>query len=76
MTTDLFPSTKPPRAKPRVMAHIIDAGCSCESNLARFRCRRCGWESEWLFVASITGGKRGTPCEKCNPSDAKEPTNA
>ena len=59
---DLFPGTKPPRAKPRVMAHVFDAGCSCENNVARFKCRRCSWQSEWMSVASISDGKRGIGC--------------
>lgn len=66
MVNDLFPETKPPRAKPRVMAHVFDAGCSCETELARFECKRCGWQSDWLSVASISEGKRGVPCPKCN----------
>ena len=67
--TDLFPETKVQRAKPRVMAHVFDAGCSCETNLARFECKRCGWQSEWLSVASISDGKRGIPCPTCNIGD-------
>ena len=67
--TDLFPETKVPRAKPRVMAHVFDAGCSCETNLARFECKRCGWQSEWLSVASISDGKRGIPCPTCNTGE-------
>lgn len=67
---DLFPGTKPPRAAPRVMAHVVDAGCSCETNLARFECKRCGWGSGWLSVASISDGKRGIPCQTCNQGAA------
>lgn len=63
---DLFPYTKAPRAKPRVMAHVCDAGCICESDIAKFECRACGWQSEWLNIASISEGKRGVPCEVCN----------
>ena len=64
---DLFPMpAKPPRAKPRIMAHVIDAGCSCESDVAKFRCKVCGWESGWLNIATISEGKRGIPCEECN----------
>ena len=68
---DLFPGTKPPRAAPRVMAHVFDAGCSCETNLARFECKRCGWQSEWQSVASISDGKRGIPCPTCNTGDTQ-----
>jgi len=64
---DLFPMpAKAPRAKPRVMAHVIDAGCSCDTDLAKFKCKTCGWESSWLSVATISEGKRGIPCEECN----------
>ena len=66
---DMFPETKVPRAAPRVMAHVFDAGCSCETNMARFECKRCGWQSEWLSVASISDGKRGIPCQTCNTGD-------
>lgn len=72
MVNDLFPDTKPPRAKPRVMAHVFDAGCSCETELARFECKRCGWQSDWLSVASISEGKRGVPCPKCNQGATHE----
>lgn len=65
-TPDFFPEPKPARAKPRVMAHVCDAGCSCESEIARFECKACGWQAAWLNIASITEGKRGVPCEVCN----------
>lgn len=60
-TPDLF-GHKKPRAKPRVMAHVFDAG----EDVAEFKCAQCGWLSGWLYVASITQGKRGVPCEQCN----------
>ena len=67
-TPDLFPDTKPPRAKPRVMMHVIDAG-DC---IAKFECAKCGAKSEWVPIANITEGKRGIPCPTCNqPKDTK-----
>lgn len=62
MSPDLFPCTKPPRAKPRVLMHVIDAG----DQIAKFKCASCGAESEWLPFSTITEAKRGIPCEACN----------
>lgn len=62
MTPDLFPGSKPPRAKPRVMMHVCDAG-DC---IANFKCFKCGATSGWLDVANISEAKRGIPCEACN----------
>lgn len=67
-TGDLFGHTKP-RAKPRVMAHIVDAGSSAECQLGQFECKRCGWESGWVAFGTITEGKRGIPCAKCNDQE-------
>ena len=55
---------KPPRQKPRVIAHMIDAGEG-----ALFKCKKCGWESGWLFAGeNFTKSQvlRGVPCEECN----------
>lgn len=62
MTPDLFPGTKPLRARPRVLMHVSDAG-DC---IAKYRCAKCGAESGWLPFATITEAKRGIPCEACN----------
>lgn len=59
---DLFPETKAPSAPKIFLAHVIDAGTDC----ALFRCNRCGWESDWLVIKTVTEGKRGVPCEPCN----------
>lgn len=65
-SNDLFENTesqKPKSPKPRVMAHVDDAGIGCFD----FKCQKCGWESGWLFSdMSISQAKRGIPCEKCN----------
>lgn len=65
MTPDLFGPR--PRRSPRVMMHVIDAGDGCESAIARFRCGRCGHETDWQDVRTTTEGRRGVPCPKCNP---------
>lgn len=67
---DLFDGTdhqKPPRQRPRVMAHVTDAGVDA----IEFECGKCGWNSGWLVNDfSISEAKRGIPCERCNGSDA------
>lgn len=60
---DMF-GGKPARNKPRVMAHMIDVG---EGVL--FKCEKCGWESDWLFLDeafTVSQVKCGVPCEQCN----------
>ncbi|HZF99158.1 MAG TPA: hypothetical protein VEY92_13140 [Pseudoxanthomonas sp.] len=67
MRADLFPGTKPPRAKPRVMMRFIDVGTGAASELiATFACRKCGHETDWLICANATDVKRGEPCPICN----------
>lgn len=69
-TLDLFPDSivnldsivKVERKKPRVMMHVFDAG-DC---IARYRCSKCGIQTWWLPVTTITEGKRGVPCGTCN----------
>ena len=64
-TPDLFPDTlpePPPRAKPRVMMHVCDAG----DGVAQYECRRCGAVSEWPPFTTISEVKRGIPCPDCN----------
>ncbi len=61
---DLFPGTKPPRAKPRVMMHMIDAGWAVGS-IGRFKCGQCGHDSDWID-ATDTDLRRGVPCPACN----------
>ncbi|MGE0674829.1 MAG: hypothetical protein AB7O64_17425 [Methylibium sp.] len=75
-TPDLFPGTKPPRAKPRVLMHVLDAS-ECHTGAAEdlgkpmctMLCIRCGAETGWLIFETVTEAKRGIPCEACN----KEP---
>lgn len=68
-TLDMFPRPpKKPRAKPRVMAHVVDGG----ADFVRFECKKCGWDSDWLHIEE-NGFKeddfrRGIPCKPCNKS--------
>ena len=64
-----------PRAKPRVMMHVIDAGishgaCACEGRgepcIALFKCSKCGHESEWIECDNVTEAKKGIACPICN----------
>jgi hypothetical protein len=75
---DMFENLRPPRAKPRILMHVTDAGqvhCGREEDLGkplcRMRCTRCAAESEWLVFDTVTEAKRGIPCPNCNDgSDA------
>lgn len=66
----LFEMPSAPRAKRRVLMHVIDAGdCgACRGNECDcvFYCRRCGHTSDWTRVANTSEGKRGQPCPFCN----------
>ena len=70
----MFQDLKPPRAKPRVLMHVCDAGFCDEDldrpELCRMKCTRCGVESDWLSFANVTEAKRGVPCEVCNAKSA------
>lgn len=66
MTPDLFPGTKPPRARPRVLMHVADAGDMLGKPMCVMRCARCGAETDWLVFDTVTEAKRGIPCETCN----------
>lgn len=73
MTPDLFPGTKPPRARPRVLMHVSDAGEVSHGHaedlgkpMCQMTCLRCGAESDWLIFETVTEAKRGIPCESCN----------
>lgn len=73
-TVDMFAELKPPRKKPSKLMHVCDAGnevggAATESkrHVVRFSCSRCGHETDWMIVESVTEGKRGIPCPQCNP---------
>jgi len=64
---DLFP--KPPRQRPRILMHVIDAGyADRDKTIVKCKCKKCGYVSDWLVVDTITEAKRGLPCPKCHPS--------
>lgn len=64
---DLRPEPKPPRQKPRVLMHVFDAGPGEETwGIVRFQCLKCGDETDWMRVETMTEAKRGIPCPKCN----------
>jgi DNA-directed RNA polymerase subunit RPC12/RpoP len=56
---------KPARKPRRVLMQVCDAG-HCEGHIAQFRCGKCGHVSDWLRIASVTEGKRGVACPRCN----------
>jgi len=63
--------------KPRVVRmHVFDAG-EATGLIACFRCDRCGHETDWTGIATVTEGRRGLPCPTCNaprPATPKGPT--
>jgi hypothetical protein len=65
--SDLFPDA--PRRPPRVMMHVSDAGDGSYAgapHIATFRCIKCGYETDWMPIQTISEGRRGKPCPKCN----------
>ncbi|KAA8387659.1 hypothetical protein FKW31_03165 [Acetobacter sp. DmW_136] len=75
---DLF-GFKKPRAPRRFLAHMIDVGIGdCiphDRNLtqiAQFKCHKCGWESDWVWMENVTAVKRGIPCENCNQENKND----
>lgn len=70
MPDTLFDKGKNPRAKPRVMMHVVDAGPGCEieggPHAVVLECGWCGHNTGWITVQTITEGKRGKPCPVCN----------
>lgn len=67
MAQQLLMFDRPRRRKPRVMAHMVDAGHFPDGRKAAYFECRCGW-SEWLAIEADSEAKRGHPCPKCNPS--------
>ncbi len=51
-----------PRAKPRKLMHVCDAG----SDMVKFTCHHCGYASVWLKAGKFSDDKRGRPCPNCN----------
>jgi predicted Zn-ribbon and HTH transcriptional regulator len=57
---------KPKRRLRGQLMHVCDAGECFESLIAVFHCRKCGYESKWLKIETVTKAKRGLPCPICN----------
>ena len=73
ITPDLFPGTKPARARPRKLMHFWDVGyIDGVGTAAVFRCRRCGHETDWT-PATDTEIRRGVPCPNCNAPAVPNP---
>lgn len=52
--------------KPRVVRmHVTDAG-EADGLIACFECQKCGHSVDWIEINTITEGRRGLPCPKCN----------
>lgn len=70
---DLF--GRPPRRRPRVMMHVVDAGHSDGRNgfagpCVELECAQCGHNTGWVPSGPVWKEKRGRPCPNCN--DRKE----
>lgn len=68
----LFDQSQAPRRKRVVRTVVIDAGHvdGAKDHLVRYECRRCGLDAGWYTVRTVSEGKRGAPCPRCN--DEKE----
>jgi hypothetical protein len=50
-----------------VRMHVCDAGEAGGDMIAKFRCRKCGRETDWQKIESVSSAKRGVPCHDCTP---------
>ena len=68
---DLPPKERAPR---QVLMHVTDAGeTGFEERGAHsvcLKCAKCGHETGWVTVQSVTEGKRGKPCPICNRKES------
>jgi hypothetical protein len=76
----MFAELKPPRKAPEKLMHVCDAGGCCDEDgsgaMVRMQCKRCGHETGWLYLATVTEAKRGKPCPVCNATPNVEVTGA
>ena len=60
----------PPRRRPRVIMHVIDAGhadgIGAGKHLVHFQCGKCGHDGGWWVVGSVSEGRKGAPCPVCS----------
>jgi DNA-directed RNA polymerase subunit RPC12/RpoP len=62
----LFDMPPKPRAKRRVLMHVVDAGpFNDEADMVLFECFKCGHETDWMTMRP-SEAKRGIPCPNCN----------
>ncbi len=70
MKTQLLFDVLPRTRVRRVMMHVCDAGAAeSGAHIVNFVCGKCGHDAGWWEVDSVTEGKRGMPCPKCNPAE-------
>lgn len=68
-TIDMF---EKPRKKREWLMHVVDcANDNCgpledREQVVAMKCPRCGHESGWISIPSVTAAKRGLPCPTCN----------
>ena len=56
-----------PRKKREYLMHVCDSNSDDDGiQDVRFKCYRCGAETDWMEIPTITEAKRGIPCERCN----------
>jgi DNA-directed RNA polymerase subunit RPC12/RpoP len=67
---DLFAELKPARKAPQKLMHVldVDGSCCCDESPSpvKYKCPRCGHETDWIEPRTVTEAKRGIPCPVCN----------
>jgi hypothetical protein len=65
---------RPPRQRPRVMMHVVDAGNAAGAGkIIIFVCRSCGYSTNWIEdTKTVSENKRGMPCPQCNRGENDE----
>lgn len=68
----MFPDM--PKRRRKKKAHMIDGG----QGGVLFKCKKCGWESGWLWWAenwSNTRILKGVDCQNCNKEEVNDTKN-
>ncbi len=67
---DLEVPEKRERKKPQKLMHVCDAGAGeGDWEIVVMQCARCELLTDWFEVKSVSQGKRGIPCPRCNGLD-------
>lgn len=71
MHDTLFEMPKRERKPRRVIMHVVDAGGGCGiedsgQHMVQMACSKCGYKTDWFMVQTVTEGRKGKPCPKCN----------